>query len=191
MTTLPGVRIGLDLDGVVTNFTAGWMKFYNEEFGTNLTVADSTDWGDLVNLTHFTDIDKFWKWSSDIDGHSVFWHLEPFPGALEAVEGLIDAGHEIVVLTTKPDFAADDTHDWIRRHGLPAKEVHILEDKWRVPCDVYLDDGPHILPALVAHRPEATVCRYVRPWNEPVQGAVDVNDFLEFRQVVDRMVDNS
>ncbi|HZD21945.1 MAG TPA: hypothetical protein VE569_00850, partial [Acidimicrobiia bacterium] len=53
--------------------------------------------------------------------------------------------------------------------------------------DVYLDDGPHILAALVAHRPEATVCRYVRPWNTPVTGAIDVNDFNEFRDVVDRL----
>ncbi|MDX1468122.1 MAG: hypothetical protein R3258_02170 [Acidimicrobiia bacterium] len=185
------MRIGLDLDGVVTNFTKGWMKFYNDQFGTELRVEDSTDWGDLVNLTHFRDIDEFWEWSSDLDGRSVFWHLEPFPGAMEAVRALADAGHEIIVLTTKPDFAVTDTHEWILRHELPAGEVHILEDKWTVPCDVYVDDGPHILPALVAHRPDATVCRYVRPWNAPVEGAIDVNDLEEFREVVDRMADNS
>lgn len=185
------MRIGLDLDGVVANFTAGWMRFYNEQFGTSLQVADSTDWGDLVNLTHFGDIDEFWKWSSDLDGHSVFWHLDPFPGAVEAVQDLADAGHEIIVLTTKPEFAVEDAHDWISRHDLPAREIHILEDKWRVPCEVYLDDGPHILPALVARRPEAKVCRYVRPWNVPVDGAVDVTNFEEFQQVVDQMADNS
>jgi len=40
----------------------------------------------------------------------------------------------------------------------------------------------------VKHRPEATVCRYVRPWNDPVAGAIDVTDFVEFREVVDRLV---
>lgn len=181
------MRLGIDLDGVVANFTKGWMWFYNREFGAELTVEDSRRWNDLVDLTHFADIDEFWQWSSDLDGRSVFWHLEPFPGAVEALNGLAKDGHEVIVVTTKPAFAVDDTHEWIEKHGIPADEVHILEDKWLVPCHVYVDDGPHILPGLVRHRPEATVCRYVRPWNRPVAGAIDVHDFDEFRDVVGRL----
>ncbi len=181
------MRLGIDLDGVVANFTQGWMDFYNREFGTNLTVKDSKRWHDLVELTHFRDIDEFWEWSSDLDGHSVFWHLEAFPGAVEALRGLMAAGHDIIVLTTKPDFAVDDTHDWLERHRVPAAEVHILDEKWRVDCEVYLDDGPHVLPGLVEHRPLSTVCRYVRPWNQPVPGTFDVHDFTEFRREVDRL----
>ena len=181
------MRLGIDLDGVVADFTTGWMRFYNRDFGADLGVEHSQQWGDVVNLTHFADIGEFWDWTSDLDGRSVFWHLEPFPGALEALRSLDDAGHDIVIVTTKPAFAETDTHEWIEKHEIPAAEVHILEDKWLVPCDVYLDDGPHILPALVEHRPQSTVCRYVRPWNRPVPGAVDVETFDEFRDVVDRL----
>ncbi|MFV1961497.1 MAG: hypothetical protein ACC658_06655, partial [Acidimicrobiia bacterium] len=99
------MRLGIDLDGVVANFTQGWMNFYNRDYGTNLVFEDSQNWGDLVDLTHFNDINEFWEWSSDLDGHSVFWHLDPFPGAVEAVRSLVDAGHQIVVITMKPDFA--------------------------------------------------------------------------------------
>jgi hypothetical protein len=115
------MRLGIDLDGVVANFTKGWMWFYNREFGAELSVEDSRRWNDLVDLTHFADIDEFWQWSSDLDGRSVFWHLEPFPGAVEALDGLAEEGHEIVVVTTKPAFAVDDTHEWIERHGIPAE----------------------------------------------------------------------
>lgn len=185
------MRLGIDLDGVVANFTKGWMSFYNRDFGTELVVSDSKRWHDLVELTHFERISDFWKWSSNLDGRSIFWHLEPFPGALEAVNKLSDAGHEIVIITTKPHFAVQDTHEWIERHEISATEIHILEDKWLVPADVYLDDGPHVLPGLVRHRPESTVCRYIRPWNDPVPGAVDVRDFDEFRDVVGHLAEAS
>ena len=179
------MRLGIDLDGVVANFTQGWMNFYNREFGTSLVFDDSQNWGDLVDLTHFGDIEEFWDWSSDLEGHSVFWHLDPFPGAVEALRDLADAGHQIIILTTKPSFAVRDTFFWIERQWIPAAEIHILAEKWLVDCEVYLEDGPHLLPGLVEHRPDRTVCRYVRPWNQPVDGAIDVHDFDEFREVVD------
>jgi 5'(3')-deoxyribonucleotidase len=176
--------LGIDLDGVVANFTQGWMTFYNRDFGADLKFEDSQNWGDLVDLTHFEDIGEFWRWSSQLEGHSVFWHLETFPGAVEALRTLDSDGHDLIVLTTKPTFAIDDTHDWIARHEIPATEVFILDDKWLVDCDVYLDDSPYVIPSLLAHRPERTVCRYIRPWNHPLDGAIDVNDFDDFREVV-------
>ena len=185
------MRLGIDLDGVVANFTQGWMNFYNRDFGTSFEFEDSQNWGDLVDLTHFSTIGEFWRWSSDLDGHSIFWHLETFSGAVDALHSLAAEGHDIVVITTKPGFAIDDTYEWIERNELPADEIHILEDKWVVPADVYLDDGPHILPHLVEKRPESTVCRYVRPWNDPIPGAVDVGDFAEFREVVDQLTERT
>jgi len=179
------MRLGIDLDGVVANFTKGWIDFYNRDFDAELEPELVDTWDGLTRITHFEDMDAFWRWSSDLDGRSLFWHLETFPGAVEALRRLDEEGHEIVILTTKPPFAVADTHEWIAALGFPTKEIHILEDKWRIDCDVYLDDGPHVLPGLVAHRPDRVVCRYVRPWNAPLAGAVDVANFDEFRALVD------
>jgi 5'(3')-deoxyribonucleotidase len=178
------MRLGIDLDGVVANFTKGWIDFYNRDFGTDLVVEQADSWDGIPSITHFQDMDSFWKWTSKLDGRSLFWHLETLPGAVEALQRLDEEGHQIVILTTKPSFAEHDTHEWIESKGIPASEIHILEDKWDVDCDVYLDDGPLVLADLVSHRPDRTVCRYVRPWNKPIPGVRDVHDFDEFRALV-------
>src|SRR5690606_18901965 len=116
-------------------------------------------------------------------GASLFRHLDPYPGAVAALDELA-RDHEIVIVTTKPSFAVADTHEWIAEHRLPTNEVHITDEKWEGDCDVFLDDGPHVLPGLVAGRPESVVWRYVRPWNDPVAGAVDVEDWPDFQRVV-------
>lgn len=175
------------MDGVIADFNQGWVDFYNREFGADLHPGQVEAWDGITGLTHFEDMDQFWKWTSNLDGRSLFWHLRPYPGAVEALHLLHYDGHEIVIVTTKPGFAEADTHEWLVANDVPAGEVHILEEKWRVDCDVYLDDGPHILSRLVAQRPDRVVCRYVRPWNHLVPGAVDVHDFDEFRDLVGRL----
>lgn len=180
------MRLGIDLDGVVADFNGGWTRLYNREHGTELNAASVTRWNHIPDLTHFRHMGEFWRWASNLDGASLFRQLDTFPGAVEALENLA-RNHDIVIVTTKPDFAVHDTYEWIAEKRLPTTEVHILEAKWEVPCDVYLDDGPHVLPGLVSGRPRATVCRYVRPWNRPIPGAVDVHDWDEFRAVVDSL----
>jgi 5'(3')-deoxyribonucleotidase len=127
---------------------------------------------------------EFWKWARDHDGHTLFRHLDTYPGAVDALKKL-SKKHEIVIITTKPVWAIHDTFAWIAQHRIPTAEVHIKDAKWKVACDFYLDDGPHVIDSLVKHRPEATVCRFVRPWNHAVRGAVDITDWEQFVAKVD------
>jgi 5'(3')-deoxyribonucleotidase len=178
------VRLGIDLDGVVADFNAGWIRRYNEEFGSEIGLDAVDHWDAIPSLTHFENMSGFWKWARDLDGHSLFHHLEPYPDAIETLGRLARARHQIVILTSKPYFAISDTFAWIADYKVPTREVHILEHKWKVECDVYLEDAMFNLEDLVAHRPESTVCRFVRPWNSPVAGTHDIQDWDEFATLV-------
>ena len=180
-------RLGIDLDGVVADFNAGWISRYNEHFGTELTPEHVDVWDAPTLLTHFTDMSEFWRWArTSGEGASIFRILQPYRGAVEALDRLA-ASHDIVIVTTKPRFAVHDTFEWLAEHRIPTTEVHIVDDKTTVECDVYLDDADHNLSALSASHPGATVCRYVRPWNAPHEGVVDVDGWSEFERIVSSM----
>lgn len=180
-----GLRLGIDLDGVVADFNRGWTAAYNDRFGTELAPEMVTAWDSPLELTHFVDMQAFWEWARDHGGHSVFRHLEPYPTAVDTLRGMNRDGHDIVIITAKPDWAVHDTLEWLADHRIPTREIHITEEKYRIACDVYLDDSPLQVPELVAKSPlGATVCRFVRPWNDPVEGARDVRDWGEFREIV-------
>lgn len=178
------MRLGIDLDGVVADFLAGWMDIYNREFESNLQPEWVQTWDGMVPLTHFPDMHAFWNWASGSeDRDSIFRYLEPYHDAIPALR-LLARDHEIVILTQKPWWAVHDTFAWIAEHRVPTREVHMTSRKWRVPCDVYLDDAPHQVRALHRHRPEAAVVRFVRPWNDAVPGVHDISEWDEFVTLV-------
>lgn len=173
------MRLGIDLDGVVADFNLGWMTRYNAEFATELTPDMVKTWGAMLDLTKFSSMTDFWKWARNDGGHGLFYDLPVIPDALETLRKLAHQ-HKIVIITTKPYWAVPETYSWIANNNLPTREVHITHKKWEIDCDVYLDDGPHNLEALVSKRPNRTVCRFVQAWNEPVDGVIDVHTWDDF-----------
>ena len=181
------LRLGIDLDGVVADFNAGWIERYNAQFGTTLLPEHVDIWDAPTLMTHFTDMGEFWSWARTAGGGaSIFRVLQPYHGAIEALERL-GRNHPVVIITTKPAFAIHDTYEWLAEHRVPTREVHIVDDKSTVECDVYLDDADHNLEALVAAHPAALVCRYVRPWSHPRPGVVDVADWSAFEAELERL----
>ena len=140
-------------------------------------------WDGLHRLTHFGSMDDFWAWAQG-DGRDSSATALPFPGAIEAIRR-IARQHRVVIVSSKFDWAIPDSLAWLADARVPAREVHFLWDKTLAGCDVYLDDAPHQLEELITALPDATVCRMVHAWNRPLDGALDVNDWAEFRARVD------
>jgi len=182
------LRVGVDLDGVVADFTGGWTRLYNAQHSTSITPDQVTTWDAPELLTHFGSMTDFWRWARTAgdDGRSLFAALKPYPGAVAGLGALLDEAL-VVIITTKPTWAIPDTLDWLARLRLPLREIHITSDKPAVRCAVYLEDSPMQLAALRRRCPDAVVCRFVRPWNRPVEGCVDVTDFDDLLVVVQEL----
>lgn len=177
------MRLGIDLDGVVAAFNTGWMARYNREFGTELTPDLVQKWDGLTDLTHFEHMGQFWKWARNGDEPSIFRDLPLVEGAHAGLQELAQ-DHRIVIVTAKPGWAIHDTFAWLADNKIPTREVHIIMNKWEVPCDVYVEDSPYQLPAIVKQRPDAMVFRFVRGWNQPVPGAHDITNWAQLTQLI-------
>jgi uncharacterized protein len=187
-STSSKIRVGIDLDGVVADFTGGWIRLYNAQFGTQIQANQVTTWDAAEELTHFGSMTGFWRWArtAGSNGRSLFAALKPYPGAVAGLRALLNVAH-VAIITTKPAWAIPDTLDWLARLRLPLREVHITSDKPSVPCEVYLEDSPMQLAALRRRRPNSIVCRFVRPWNRPIDGCVDVTEFDDLMVVVSEL----
>ena len=136
------MRIGLDVDGVMYHFQKTACYMLNKEFGYSLSPEAWSHWNwpkDIVDKKHWQ-----WLWGTGVkNGLFRYGHL--YKGTIEAVRDLSNRG-DVVIITSRPRHAVQDTLDWISYINLPIREVHILSDgepKSSVRhCDFYVDDKP-------------------------------------------------
>ena len=176
---LSQMRIGVDLDGVVANFTKGWTKYYEEEFGKKILEDDIQSWGLSEPLTHFKEDLDFWKWAKDINGSSIFRNLEVYENSVETLNELSKSGHDIVIISSKPWWSIHDTLMWLGENKIPTKEIHFIEDKWTIDCEVYIDDAPYQLENYKENTFDKKIIRFVISYNKQVDGVFDIHNWKE------------
>lgn len=137
------MRLGVDSDGVLADFDKSLIDGYNEAFGTDLKYKQITHWDAFEELTGWTH-KQWWDWVVK-DHPRIFLDAPPLPGALAGMQALRARGHELCIITAKPNWAAAHMVEWLHKHDIPYDELHITSKKSYVECDVYVDDGPHNL----------------------------------------------
>ena len=104
-----------------------------------------------------------------------FWSSLPKkPGAKEAVDLLLNFGHDITVVTA-PWWAypkwADARYRWLQKYfGIENTDVVITSKKWKVDGDILIEDVEKNLAAWKLAHPQGMCVMIPAPYNKPVRG---------------------
>ena len=138
------MRILVDMDDVLENFTECWVEYLNARYGTVVSITDITEW----DMSHaFPTLSREQIYSAEFEDD--FWDgFKPVPGAARVLEKLISEGHEIFIVTAtsyqnvkaKMDRALFRFYPFLKW-----EQVVITSCKQMVKGDVLIDDGPHNL----------------------------------------------
>src|SRR2546425_3217010 len=110
------MRIGIDVDDVVADCAAPYLRAFAKEFGLEL--------GDAVLGWHlldgFSEISKERKdeFRVNLYGGPFFSELDSYPDCASALARLREAGHELHFITARSERRRRITEEWLERHGL-------------------------------------------------------------------------
>lgn len=132
---------------------------------------------------------KLWEFLKESGIYSV---LPEVPGASDVLDGLTREGHEIVFVTSRPDWAQQATEDWLRDHMAPwvftgENLIHAEGSKLEAECDIYIDDAPHHLVEIFEAGKHAIA--FDQPWNRHVTVTYRARAWTEIRAQVRSLVE--
>jgi 5'(3')-deoxyribonucleotidase len=156
--------LGVDLDGVVANFYAGFLPIVAEWRGVpqeSLPAAVSyglTEWG--LDPASYEAVHRF-----GVVQRELFRKLEPMPGAPAALRRISQSGVRIRIITHRlyinyiHEQAVTQTTAWLEHHGVPYWDLCFMKDKAAVGADLYIEDSPANVEALRADGHDTIVFR--------------------------------
>lgn len=157
-------RILLDMDGVVADLTTPWLARYNRDYNDSLTSEDLKAW----DVHQFVKSECGTKIYDYLNQRGAFADLVPLPGAVDCVDLLLDAGHEVYFVTTPPTrspWAVLEKSQWVEEFfpRVGAGNMVFTRHKHLVRGDFLIDDYEKNLHLFDGH-----CILFDQPWNRSV-----------------------
>lgn len=115
------MRIGVDIDGVVSDSYPFWLTELNLHFGKNIKVIDDYEMHLAFDVTRDAMNDFFVS-----NAEHLLITPKPITGAKEGIETLLRQGHEVIYITARTSEERDVTVRWLTMCGIPYEHEHVL-----------------------------------------------------------------
>ncbi len=135
------MRIGIDIDGVVSDSYRAWVKELNRHFGTNILELKNYD----MHLDFGVSWEEMGKYFEDNVAY-LFDIPHPIAGAKEGIEKILQEGHEVTYVTARSLDEKEYTLRWMKNHRSPHEEILFTSFQSKVDyvlnwkLEVFLED---------------------------------------------------
>ena len=172
----------VDMDDTIENLIKAWVEGVNETYGCRAAYEDVTEWDVSKAFPGLT-----WEQVYAVPMRPGFWDaVEVIPGAPEALKRLMDAGHEVLIVTATP-FASvpEKIEGYLFRHFpfLSWDQVIITGRKQLIRGDVLIDDAPHNLEGGAYRKILMTAPHNVK-YDAEANGMTRVHTWKEIEEII-------
>lgn len=141
--------LGLDLDGVVADYTAGFGAFVAAQAGIQVSeLPTPTSWNFHQSGWPILDTEHYLRLHAQAVQNALFAEMPVIDDAVEVIEKLRRSGVYVRIMTHrlltggKYSQIVTDTVDWLDLHGIGYDDLCFIKDKGDVICDLAIDDSP-------------------------------------------------
>lgn len=155
------MRIGLDLDNCIADLWGSALPHATEMLGVSVDLEDIVKWEmwECMGVTR----DEFVRFHDECLSGAVV--VRPVLGAIPGVKTLESEGHDVTVVTARPDEFAAATFAWLSTHGMDhIPLVTGATDKSAAgPWGAFVDDN--LDTCMLLSQSVELVLLFDRPWN--------------------------
>lgn len=171
--------IGIDVDDTICNLQETVINLFNKRYGTHYSMDDFTEY-DVMNILPTQDAVVM----KDMYGESgLYDRVKPISGAQEALEKLINLGHQVYLVTAAIPKTYGEKVMFIKRFFPYIDESHIvcMRHKHLFKCDILIEDN---LQALLVSPYYHRIC-FDRPWNRQISDwTYDIHRCKNWNEIV-------
>lgn len=112
------MRIGVDIDGVISDSYTVWLGELNQYYGKNISVLEDYEMH-LVFDVPWDDMNNFFVQNVE----KLFMLPHPMKGAKQGIESLLAEGHEVIYVTARSTEEEEVTLRWMDKYRIPYENI--------------------------------------------------------------------
>lgn len=182
--------LGVDLDGVVADFTGGFREYVSWAEGiTPANLPDPTEWDFHSDAWGIKNRADFMRHLDGAVRHGIFASMKPYAYVSQVLHSLSSQGIHISIVTSRLSCtgtykqAITDTVQFLDSHDIPYRDILFLEDKERYRFDVMVEDMPRNIQTLQASKRTGDVVIFDQIYNRDLIGT-RAHNWPEVRRIV-------
>lgn len=138
------MKVAIDVDGVLADHVPAVLSLIRRENPDfSMTKADIQTWDEALPSISSDMKKEVMEAESDPE---FIKSMPPVEGAIEATNQLASEGHEIIIVTSRPESLLPATHEWLKAHEIPHRREESLStngvSKSIADAEVLIDDFP-------------------------------------------------